>query len=689
MDLEESFHSPPGAILSLYPWVSASVRRRKPISALLKKEFQLHSISLFCAAALLMLHIGVFFMRAFYGDSHKNSLADLMSEFFWVFWLIMPLTIGCMAAAEERKLGVMESQFCQPVSRRLQFDIKFIPAMIFGVLLGGVIPLLLEAIAAWFGAPNDYFKPDSHAGDEIFSGIVWFHICVIASAAGLTLVGFFASTLAKNFMQALSIAIVSTVVCFFLYMFLTKGNFFHNEQFIFVGMNLWGAVLPMLIGLLIITIFIPWLAYRNFRYFVESGRFWRRNICGIAGAVLFVFASSAAIYNRAWEVVEPAEPSHGTAKLSLSNPLRLQSDIYGDLQVQLPDGQVWFDCLTGSYWEHIYWEGRGNVWDQLRTELLRPLPKSGGPEQFLAGSNWISTTPARPVFFWNGHDEVPGYLDTVGIQADGSLWISSESKPKIWTGTNMIRFDDETNWQKIVSRSGSYFLLLKTDGTLWQLRGGTNWFDWNGWQTNWPSIRAFKPQQIGMDSHWQDVFSEGWSIFARNTDGSVYSVRFEFKTNRVEFLQATNLDQIVPRTFSPSWDDRMAYVGKDGSLWIGNWHTDVSGLESQKPGFLRVGTETNWVTTAVNQNRMIVLKSDGSLWQWQLNTKSPEDAVNIPPARFGIHNDWVGLTSTLGGIVSLAADGSLWFWPGSDYDGALLKPPKQPQLLGNIFSKSD
>ncbi len=33
--------------------------------ALLKKEFQLHSITFFCAAALLVLHIGIFFLRIF------------------------------------------------------------------------------------------------------------------------------------------------------------------------------------------------------------------------------------------------------------------------------------------------------------------------------------------------------------------------------------------------------------------------------------------------------------------------------------------------------------------------------------------------------------------------------------------------------------------------------------------------
>jgi hypothetical protein len=687
-----------GGVISFSSWryfdagskPSASPRGRKPFSALLEKEFQLHSISLFCAGALLALHIGVFFLRAFYVDPHKNSLADTVSEFFWALWLVLPLTIGCMAVAEERKLGVLESQFCQPVSQRFQFAVKFIPAMIIGVLLGGIMPLLLEAIAGLLGVPNDYFKQDSHMGNGIFSGIVWFQICVITSAAALALVGFFASTLSKNFMQALSIAIVSTVACFFFDMFLTEGHSANNGEFILVGMRFWGAVPPMLIGLLTSIIFISWLAYRNFSHFGESGRLWRHNIFGIVGAVLFVFASSAMVYNRVWEVVDPAEPPHGAAKLSLSHPPKLQSDRLGGLQVRLPDGRVWFDCLKDPYLESYNWGGRGNHWEQLRFALLRPLPTSGGPEQFLSGSNWISTTTPRHVYFWNGNDQVPGYLDTIGIQADGSLWISSEAKPIIWTGAKMTRFDDETNWQQVVSPYGNYFLLLKTDGTLWQWRGGTTWFDENVWRTSWPSVRAFKPRQIGVDFHWQEAFSD-WGSFARKADGSVYSVRLENKTNAVEFLRETNLDQIVSQTFSRG-EERTAYVAKNGTLWIRNWHMpeyNGHGMQEVGPGYSQVGVETNWVTTAMDQHRLIVLKADGSLWEWKLNAKSSLEAVKIPPTRFGIHNDWVGLTSTLGGVVSLAADGSLWFWPGADYEGPVLKAPKQPQPLGNVFSKPD
>ncbi len=81
---------------------------------------------------------------------------------------------------------------------------------------------------------------------------------------------------------------------------------------------------------------VLWLIYRNFSYFHESGRLWRRNVMGIVGALLFVFVSSALIYNRAWEVFEPAEPSHGSAKFSRSNLPRLQGNYFGGLQVRLP-----------------------------------------------------------------------------------------------------------------------------------------------------------------------------------------------------------------------------------------------------------------------------------------------------------------------------------------------------------------
>jgi ABC-type transport system involved in multi-copper enzyme maturation permease subunit len=680
-----------GGVISFSRWryfesganVSAAPRRWKPFSALWKKEFQLHSISLFCAGGLLALHLGVFFLRAFYGKFHKNSLADVFSEMFWIFWLVMPLVIGCMAVAEERKLGAMDGQFCLPVSRRRQFIVKFVPAMIFGVLLGGVMPLFLEYLAALADLPNSYLSNASFAGSYFISGFGLFLISIFLGALGLALAGFWASTLAKNFLQALSIAIVSVIAFFFCFTFLITHQNLDNGVLIQIGARWWGAILPVPIGLLTIAVFIPWLAWRNFSRFAESGRIWRRNVLGIIGAVVFVLGGSAAIYNRIWEVFEPAEPPHGAAKFSLANPPKLQSDFQAGLQVQFPDGRIWCDNMES------FWSNEPSRWKLLWQTLVRPLPKSAGPEQFLDGSNWLSAAIGHRVDFGNGGERVTGYLDSAGIQTNGTLWISSEAKPFVWTGAKMTRFGDENDWRQVASVYGWRFLLLKTDGTLWQWRKAADRYEWRGWQTNWPSVRQFQPERIGTDSDWQEI-SSVWGAYARKTDGSVWRIDFSSKTNDVQFLRLTNLDQVVMSTFSQSLGGslyvRTAFVGKNGTLWIGNIFLNNT---NEKPpagaAYLPVGAETNWVAVATSWNRMVALKADGSLWQWPLTAPSTAEAIKIPPTPLGIHRDWVGLTGVWGGVVSLAADGSLWFWMDSEYNGALLKAPKQPELLANVL----
>jgi ABC-type transport system involved in multi-copper enzyme maturation permease subunit len=677
-----------GGIISFSKWRyydagaggSVSVRRWRPLAALLKKEFQLNSITVIGFGALLVLHFGVFFLRSFYSNFHRNSLSDVISEMFWVLWLVMPVILGCLAVAEERKLGVTEAQFCLPVSRHLQFAGKFIPVMLFGVLLGGVMPLLLETLAGHFGGSNDYFQPENHQTNGFgIPDMVWFEGTILLLSAGLAFVGFFASTLAWNFLQALSIAIVIIVGCCLFIVFILSGQSNENGQFALWGAKNLGIVLPLVFGLLTASVVAPWLAYRNFSHFVEGGRLWRRNIFTVVGAVLFIFTSSAVIYNRAWEIFQPAEPPHGPAIFSAANAPVLHSDTYSGLRVRFPDGRIWFNSLGYPFFNKF---SRG-IWSDFWWMLLHPLPASAGPEQFMAGSNWVSAT-TRHIEFWiapgSSQRRVNGYLDTVGVQPDGTLWISSEAKPVDWTGAKMIRYGDETNWQQVI-RSQIGLLLLKRDGTLWQW--GTNRLDWY-WQSRWPTVRVFQPQQLGTNSDWQEIFNDKSLGFARKKDGSVWRVNWDWQIE-----PATNFDQVVTATFSDSGNASSAYVGKGGTLWACNlfWENarNKAGL-----GFQPASPETNWVAVALSWNWIVALKADGSLWQWRFSKNSPVEIAKIPPARLGIHNDWVGLTGTWDGAVALAADGSLWFWPNPENsNGALLKAPRQPQLLGKVFGKSD
>ena len=439
-----------------------------------------------------------------------------------------------------------------------------------------------------------------------------------------------------------------------------------------------------------------WLAYLNFKNFRDGWPLWRRNLLGLAGAFAFIVITSGALYNRVWEIFEPAEPPHGTAKFSLANPPTLRNEAYYNLLVRLPDGRVSFDYL--NYGMHDY-DSSKVKW--LWHYLSYPLPESGGAPRFVAGSNWVSVT-ARHVDFYQHYEEVgikpenhvAGYLDTVGIRTDGTLWISDASKSGAWTGDKMNRFGDGTNWRQAV-RSRAGVLLLKNDGTLW--RWGTNHFEWNSWQTNWPNLRSDPLFQIGTDSDWKEIYGSSWINFARKFDGKVWKVGVNDKSGEEEFQRETNLDQVSFPTLSVANGDSgdMAYVRPDRTLWV-EWQYPQNGVNLDS-GFVRAGTQTNWTAVALTWNRMVALKSDGSLWQWDFNRWQGINQGNLfrliqqPPTRVGIHNDWVAIASAWEDVIALAADGSLWLWPDREqYEQlTLLKLPKQPVFLGNIFGKTD
>jgi hypothetical protein len=675
-----------GGVISLPEWKffaarrenAISTRNQKPIFALVKKELQLHQASLMGAAGLLVLHIGVIVLwkyHTFAKDSPGEAFVFL-TGIFWMLWLVMAPVIGSMAVAEERRLGVMEGQLCLPVSRRVQFAIKVSLTLFLGIFLGGIMPMLLEDMAAGLGARNLMLRPEPNAELDYF----WFNFLVVTAAAWLTLVGFYGSTLSRSFLQAVGLGIATFFISFALLAI--------NGQEVFRGFLSVHSFLPVVVAIPTIIITLLWLAYLNYKNFQPGWPLWRRNLLGFAGAFLFVIVTSIALYNRVWEIVEPVEPAHGPVKLSLVNPPALQIVQYRNLLVRLPDGRVWFDYLDDSY--NYY--GGSVRWQYLWRTVTHPVSESAGPQRFVAGSNWVAATTERLGFDWNVKGKqffASGFMDTVGIQPDGTLWISENPEQNKWTAGTLQRFGSETNWRQL-AQSRTSIVLLKSDGTLWRWGSVTNELH------QWPGLRAFTPYQIGTNSDWQELFTLG-GIFVRRTDGRVWHLNVHWKTGRDELDRATNYDEIVSQTASHVGDQQTAFVRADGTLWVLNRYWDEKTRQTMGTGILQVGKENNWRAVAVNYGMMVALKSDGSLWQWHFFNPwnmSQEQLILIaqePLTRLGIHNDWVAIASTWEDVIALAADGSLWFWPDREYyeRDTLLKLPKQPELLGNVFGKAD
>jgi hypothetical protein len=359
---------------------SGTRRSWRPRTALLMKELQLHHVQFIMAGVLVLLHLGAITIRKF-GTFELNSSLKAVLEAFWVLWLLIPLLIGCAAVAEERKMGTLEGQLCLPAKRHIQFALKFSVVTILSIVFGSAVPMLLE---------GSRILPlhDLH--------FAWF---LVAISTGIASVAFYASTLARNTMQALAPAVLGIFLTTYLLTFA-----YLPEQLEFIRIPLWRGPLIYFIGVPVMAAVLVALAYSNYKQVFPGWKVWRKNLLILAAALALAITSTAAIYHRPWELLATMEPPHGAAQLA-ANQTRLRAN-GTDTMVFLPDGRVWFNG------------------------------------KFLDGTNWA--------------DVVIGAADIVGIQRDASLWVSEKTSPSPRTPgetiimpdlTKLVRMGNENNWK--------------------------------------------------------------------------------------------------------------------------------------------------------------------------------------------------------------------------------------------------
>jgi alpha-tubulin suppressor-like RCC1 family protein len=271
------------------------------------------------------------------------------------------------------------------------------------------------------------------------------------------------------------------------------------------------------------------------------------------------------------------------------------------------------------------------------------------------------------------------------------------ASPNHWEAGKLIQVGNDTNWcQFIRSYSLTQVILRKSDGTLWYW--GTNQFDFGTWPDGWPGLRSFSPVQIGSDRDWTGIF---WldGYLGKKSDGSLWRIGIDRKGGWPEAHRLAPRDPTYPLTTgtfaSGAFHSWTAYVRPDGSLWAnGRLPDQVSHGQLQLAwANQQCGKDTDWLTVANTWSRMVAIKKDGTLWQWNWGDNSPAHPfvinLNSQPARLGIHNDWIALAVVEEGVVTLAADGSLWLWPDRDsyrYWESIIQLPKQPISLGNVFT---
>ena len=676
---------------------AASPRQQwRPRRALFWKEVQLHQSGFVLAGALALLHLGVLATRKF-GNFQKNSSTEFILEIFWGLWLVMPLLVGCAAAAEERKLGTIEGQLCLPVRLRTQFSVKAGGVLLLSLLLGVAMPLLLEGTRI---LPNHHFFPQGFHFENIHSqvmigGQTSFSYCLetinhlspllilsgIAAAIGL--ISFYASTLARNTLQALAPAVLGLLLTWFL--------IFANANPGTFGLHLprQGGLIYF-IGVPVLAITLLGLASWNFQRGFIGGQVWRRNLLVLPAMLGLIAVATAAIYHRAWEKLTPFEPAHGAARITRSNPATLR-DQWNTVFVRLGDGRIW----TDSYALNI------DLGNPLALFLGDIRLASLGGGHFCEGSNWMNV-----ILLYR--------YEKVGLKTDGTLWLSETPAKREqlasggWKLSNpgdLVRYDSETNWSGVVQDELA-ILLLKTDGTLW--RWGAK--GWNG-EKEWPGLHSFTPHQWGTETNWAEVFWARGQIWLRKTDGTVWA-KPNYRSQMTKSLEFGRWRGIT----EASRENLLLGIRSDGTFraWAKQRFVNASRGFNWVATDFQIGKEANWLDAAGRGEKIVTLKNDGTLWQWTFHpdygrrwdtARDEREMLALKPVRLGTHADWQAIASADGGIISLAADGSLWYWPledvdhigtsvggyrffgnGDSYVQPLLDISRKPQLLGNVFS---
>lgn len=640
---------------------SMGLRRRQPLSAVLRKEIQFQQISLLIAFGILVLHICTIATRKFY-TLPGNSELRFALESVPFLWLLVPWLAGSVAVAEERKLGTHESQLCLPVKRWRQFTVKFCVAFVLGFVLGGIVPWVIEHVAVLCHVPSGIIKGDalttSPDADSALSIFCAFAITFVVAS-------FFASTFTRNTLHALGLAVVFGAAAIALYRWVMSETM--SEEWLFY--SLWKGPLIFTIGVPVAVIATAWLSFSNYKLLQVGSNVWLRNFLVLSISLTLAGTATALIYQRTWEMAMTLEPKHGPARLN--GPIRPSISIAsGRALALLPDGRLW--AAMNYHWKKLnryeeFSPGPGKS-NQLR-QVQVPVPAGG---VFVGGSNWVGLAASSS--------------EVVGLQSNGSLWriLSRSDKPNFqsWYFWHSLapfslapeprQIGSDNEWKSVVA-DWSGFMALKTDGTLW------------AWGRNdkgvlVPDTNIYyvsEPVRVGTNSDWSAIFPQRGQPWLVKNDGSVWYAWIDSREGRGHYeLQKTDWNGSDWLTVAGD-SGRDFLLRKDGTLWASGWLPRVVfGAhihEHERHELIRIGHDSDWTQIAESGWDIVGTKKDGRL------VESERELFSGVLGQSSKYSDWIAVDADWHGLAALAADGTVSFWSvygraGGDLLGATHRP---------------
>jgi hypothetical protein len=639
-----------GGVVSLPKWGRIAVhvqsgtggRKRRAVRALLRKEFQSQHVNLLLAAGLLLIHLAVLAVRKLGSDYLRlHSGTSMTLEAFPYLWLAMPLLVGSVAVAEERKLGTFETLSCLPTSRRLQFSIKLGLALLLGLFLGGVVPMTVERLGTSAGLhPNTMLAFGSDVLPVVSTS--WL------VAVGVALLSFYGSSLARNTLQALGASILACVIALVLTMLVAHPPTLSE-------ILIWGPRLIAWILVPVMLIALIALAYWNYRRLQFTAKAWRCNGLVLLVALMGATTVTSAVYHRFWEAWLPLEPPHlygrsyGGGRHVATPKVRVSSTRTAAL---LFDGRLWLRQRA------LRW--RKGARREAAYRVL--LPTGRFHTGFAPGADW--------------RDIAVSDLGCFAIRADGTLWdLSGLQLGSGEADTGLVQVGDSRGWIKLSADWGHY-CGIRSDGTLWEWRDHAR-----AAGASEEKVRA--PAQVGMDTDWIAVASSAQVSVAVKADGTIWRWG-EFHSwpyngpAKVETLARPQQWLAFPgkqRPVSISFDGPgVAAVCADGSLWVGGrlpyGLLSQTLAETASTEMVRFGEESDWKhVELVGSLTGVGIKRDGSIWTWDTGglygRRQNSRPLLVPLSEYTI---WVSVCGYGRASLALGRDGTLCLWGDPEFD---------------------
>jgi alpha-tubulin suppressor-like RCC1 family protein len=372
---------------------------------------------------------------------------------------------------------------------------------------------------------------------------------------------------------------------------------------------------------------------------------WGRNTTGELGQITFATNRSSPVqigtetnwaYVAVGDINSMAIRSDGTLWSWGSNQfgqlgLNLATTANRSSPVQVGTLADWRSVSLGNYTAFAN-RTDGTMWAWGRNtngELgLGDIVNRSSPVQIGTGTNWISGSLS------DGHSillENTGYALTTGVGFgqftpsgfDTNFMVNRSSPVQI--GTRL--------WSS--ANASSYSLAIRTDGTLWawgvQSSGQLGLGD---------TVTRSSPVQIGTLNDWSKIYTNSDTSYAIKTNGTLWSwgnnsngslgLNLAETANRSSPVQVgtdTNWASLADGGSSASSLHILA-IKTNGTLWSWGWNTagqlglNSVGINRSSP--VQVGTRADWVSTTVNSNGSMAIRSDGTLWAWGRSTPNSQ-----------------------------------------------------------------